>query len=240
MRLAVISDIHGNLAALESVLAEIRKLSVDAIHCLGDVVGYGPFPNECLDIVRTQCHTVIKGNHDSAVIGETPYSDFNEFGQAAIKWTTRNLRPENLEYLRSLPLMVVHEPVTLVHASPVNPESWTYILTTRTAEENLKAFSTDICFIGHTHVPVVIGSDSTINVFKGPDKSAEPPRRYIINVGSVGQPRNGDPRSAFGLLDTERWTYEPMHVEYDIAATSDAIRKAGLPAFLAKRLFRGV
>ena len=233
MRAAIISDIHGNLSALEAVFTKIDELKVDAIHCLGDIVGYGPFPNECVDLVRTRCLFTVKGNHDSGLLGETPTDYFNQHGKAAIRWTKDKVTPQNLEYLRSLPEKVVDDKFTLVHSSPLEPSEWTYLMNWDQAEENFAAFSTQFCFIGHTHVPVVIGEDSTVNAF-------EAGKRHIINVGSVGQPRDGNPNAAFGLLDLKEEAYTLVRVPYDISKTAKAIEEAGLPIFLARRLSQGI
>lgn len=233
MRVAIISDIHGNLPALESVLKEIEGLKVDAMYCLGDTVGYGPFPNECLDIVREKCRVVLKGNHDSGLIGETSLDDFNQHGVKAILWSQDQVRKENWEYIRTLPLFTVEDGVTLAHSSPRQPNAWNYILTLRAAQDNFASFSTDLCFIGHTHVPVIIGEDSSVNKFRREG-------RFIINVGSVGQPRDGNPQAAFGLYDSDLRNYSVIRVAYDIDRTAKAMQEAGLPEFLSRRLYQGV
>jgi len=233
MRIAIISDIHSNLPALEAVFQKIADLKVEAVYCLGDIIGYGPFPTECVDLVRTRCVAAIKGNHDSGLLGETPTDHFNHYGQAALKWTKNKIAPQNLEYLRSLPLTYTDHDCTFVHSSPHEPGEWTYLMSWDQAGENFSAFSTRLCFIGHTHVPVVIGEDSSMNRFR-------PGHRFIINVGSVGQPRDGNPESAFGLLDTDQKVYMLVRVAYDISKTAQAIQDAGLPAFLGRRLFQGM
>lgn len=233
MRIAIISDIHSNLSALEAVLSKIDEMKVDTIHCLGDIVGYGPFPNECVELVRTRCLYTVKGNHDSGLLGETPTDHFNQYGRTAIKWTQKKITEPNLEFLRALPDKGVDNAITLVHSSPKEPSEWIYLMTWAQAEENFAAFSTELCFIGHTHVPVVIGEDSSINNY-------QPGKRHIINVGSVGQPRDGNPDSAFGVLDLDEKSYTLVRVSYDISKTATAIEEAGLPVFLARRLFQGI
>jgi diadenosine tetraphosphatase ApaH/serine/threonine PP2A family protein phosphatase len=211
----------------------LDELKIDVSYCLGDTVGYGPFPNECVDLVRKHCSIVLKGNHDSGILGETSIEDFNQHGLKAILWSQKVITGQNLDYLRQLPFTSTLDHYTLAHASPYRPQRWTYVLTLRAAKENFRAFSTTICFIGHTHVPVIIGEDSTVNQFrKGP--------RFIINVGSVGQPRDGNPESAFGLYDTESDSYTLLRVPYDIDRTAKAINAAGLPPFLAQRLHQGI
>ena len=233
MRIAIISDIHSNLPALEEVLGKIVELKADATYCLGDIVGYGPFPNECVELIRTKCVTAVKGNHDSGLLGETPTEHFNRYGQAAIEWTKDKITSQGLEYLRSLQIQVVDRGITFVHSSPHKPAEWTYLMSSNQAKKNFSSFSTPLCFIGHTHVPVVIGDDSSMNKFVFG-------KRFIINVGSVGQPRDGNPESAFGLLDTKERSYRLVRVPYDISKTAQAIEDAGLPAFLGRRLFQGI
>jgi putative phosphoesterase len=232
MRIGLISDVHGNLPALETVLEALRDASVDTIFCLGDTVGYGPYPNECLALVREKCSVVLKGNHDSGLIGETSVEDFNQYGLKALLWSKERVTEENKEYLRELPFMVIRENITLAHASPLRPAEWSYILTLRAARVNFSAFTTTICFIGHTHVPVIINEDMSVGEFrKG--------TRCIINIGSVGQPRDGNPNACFAIYDTGEDTFALYRIPYDIQKTADAIVAAGLPEYLARRLFHG-
>jgi len=233
MLIAVISDIHGNLPAFQEVIKKTEELHAEIVYCLGDTVGYGPFPNECVDLVREKCAVVLKGNHDSGLTGETPLDDFNHYGVSAIQWSKTVVTKENCEYLRTLPFTAEEKGLTLAHSSPNKPQSWNYILTMRAAQENFAAFKTTLAFIGHTHVPVIIGEDGSVNRYK-------PGLRHIINVGSVGQPRDGNPDAAFGLYDTETTDYELVRVHYEVQKTARAIRDLGLPEFLAQRLFQGV
>jgi diadenosine tetraphosphatase ApaH/serine/threonine PP2A family protein phosphatase len=232
MRIGLISDIHGNLPALETVLGALRDAKVDTMFCLGDTVGYGPYPNECLALVREHCTVVLKGNHDSGLIGETSVEDFNQYGLKALLWSQARVTEEYKEYLRGLPFLIVKEDVTLAHASPLRPGEWSYILTLRSARINFSSFSTTICFIGHTHVPVIINEDLSVGEFK---KGS----RCLINIGSVGQPRDGNPNAAYGIYDTESTEFVLYRMPYDIQKTADAIIAAGLPEYLARRLFQG-
>ena len=233
MRVAIISDIHSNLEALQSVLFAIDDLRPDSIYCLGDIVGYGPYPNECVALVRERCAASVKGNHDSGVLGETPLAYFNQYGRRAVEWTKDRITSGNLAYLERLPLTQVIDDITLAHASPMKPEQWNYVFAWPEAKKAFRAFATTLCFIGHTHVPVMVGEDSKINIFR---KNC----RHLINVGSVGQPRDGNPRASFCMLDTESWTCELLRVEYNIERTAQAILDAHLPEFLARRLFQGI
>jgi diadenosine tetraphosphatase ApaH/serine/threonine PP2A family protein phosphatase len=233
MRLAVISDIHSNLPALTRTFEVIDGLSIDRVYCLGDIVGYGASPNECITLVRDRCAAVVKGNHDCGAIGEVPLEHFNTYGRSAIRWTKKHLTKKNSEYLQSLPLLHVEGDVTLAHASPLHPAEWRYIFAWPDAQRSFAAFGTRICFIGHTHIPVIVGEDGSVNVFRDG-------KRYLINVGSIGQARDGNPRASFGLLDTAAKSFEAMRIDYDIAATAQAILAANLPDYLAQRLFLGI
>ena len=232
MRIAVISDIHSNLEALTRVLATIDRFSVDRIYCLGDIVGYGPYPNECIDLVRKRCHVVVKGNHDSGVVGETPLEDFNSYGRSAIIWTRKKITKERSTYLELLPFHAIEEDVTLVHASPASPAEWTYVFSWPAAEEAFQAFNTSLCFIGHTHSPVIIADDGTIGALQRG-------KRYLINAGSTGQPRDGIPSACFALFDSESWTCTIERVTYDVKKTDRAIRARRLPPYLGIRLYTG-
>ncbi len=233
MRVAVISDIHANLPALEKVLTVIDQIGVDRILCLGDIVGYGAFPNECVALVRERCTAVVRGNHDSGAIDELPLDHFNTYGEIAMRWTRKHLSRENAAWIRSLQLMHVEDSVTIAHAAPLHPGAWRYIFAWPDAQKCFAAFGTQYCFIGHTHVPVVVGENGSVNQFKAGE-------RFLINVGSVGQARDGIPRASFGLLDTLRATYDTVRIEYDIEAAARAILQARLPDYLAQRLFLGI
>jgi putative phosphoesterase len=233
MRIAVISDIHSNLPALERVLAAAEAEKADKIVCLGDIVGYGPFPNECVNLVRQRCSTVVRGNHDAGAVGLLSTELFTDSGRAAIEWTRDRLTPENQEFLRETPIFVVADDITLTHATPDRPESWNYVATWKDAEAVFPHFPTPLCFIGHTHVPAMICADGTVNDYR-------PGLRHLINAGSVGQPRDGNPKASFVLLDTINGTVEILRVDYPVATTAAAIRDAGLPDFLARRLSLGI
>jgi putative phosphoesterase len=233
MRLAIISDIHGNLEALQHVLDRVHKEGAESLVCLGDIVGYGPFPNECVDLVRQSCSIVIRGNHDAGAVGTLSSTEFNKEGRLAIEWTRTHLIPENREFLKNLPVSVASDTVTFVHASPREPERWDYIATWKHFAEAFDHFNTTVCCIGHTHVPAIVSPDGKVNGYqKG--------KRHLINCGSVGQPRDGDPRASFALLDTELDVASIIRVPYNVEATAKAIIEAGLPEFLARRLSFGI
>lgn len=243
MRILVLSDIHSNLAALDAVL--MNAPSYDAVWCLGDIVGYGPAPNECVARVRALDALTLAGNHDWAVLGKAPLEHFREIARAALEWTRGALSPENTAWLDTLePLKVLPEyDMTLVHASPREP-IWEYIEDAETALENFPSFTTSSCLFGHTHRPIAYwlrAAERVLSTQTLPE--AQPYRlqpKLLLNPGSVGQPRDGDPRAAFALLDTDSKRLTYLRVEYDIAATQRAIIAANLPHRLAARLAQGV
>lgn len=228
MRYAVISDIHGNLEALKAALEHIETLDVDEIVCLGDVVGYGPNPNECIELVRMRCLHTVKGNHDAAAIDLMETMNMNKLAREAAIWTHDRLNPASKEYLMQLPLKTTIESATLVHASPHEPEEWHYIMTNLDAEIAFRHFDTAVCFIGHSHRPAIFS------------KNGVDMKKRIINVGSIGQPRDRDPKLSFGVFDTETLEYENIRLSYSVETTADKMFSAGLPSELAERLFYGL
>ena len=233
MKIAIISDIHSNLEALRRVFTSIEQHQADTIYCLGDIVGYGPHPNECVELVREKCAVVLQGNHDAGSFDAVPLEHFNEFGRVAMRWTKKTLTSENIEFLTGLVPSSSANEIALAHASPHEPSSWRYVLSWPDAARSFKAFNTKICFIGHTHVPMLVGEDRKVDDLR-------PRVKHIVNVGSVGQPRDGNPKASYGLFDTENWTYSNIRVAYDVDQTAQAILKERLPDFLAQRLFLGI
>jgi predicted phosphodiesterase len=235
------SDIHANFPALEAVLS--AAITVDAVWCLGDLVGYGPHPNECIERVASLPNlTCLTGNHDAAVTDSRNIDKFNDEAGHAIYWTRRNLTDANLEYLSKLSEMVETNWVTLAHGSPRNP-TWEYIIDPVTAMVNFAFFDTQIALVGHSHLPLAFVVDKTNDkidrrLLKAGDV-LQLDSRAILNPGSVGQPRDHDPRASFGILDPEAMTWELNRVEYDFKSTQAALKKAGLPAKLATRLGEG-
>jgi diadenosine tetraphosphatase ApaH/serine/threonine PP2A family protein phosphatase len=235
MIIRVISDVHSNLPALVSVLADRAGLEADVTFCLGDIVGYGANPSECIHLVRNACGAIVSGNHDSGVAGGTPRSHFNRAGAEAVDWTRGVLGPEELEWLAGLPLQDEREGMFLCHSDPALPEGWRYILTRGAAITALEAKPGGISLVGHTHLP---GAWSSGGVFSEAE-SGSLTGPLLINCGSVGQPRDGDPRAAYLLADTSAGTWKHVRVAYDLEAAAAGIRKAGLPDMLADRLFIG-
>jgi diadenosine tetraphosphatase ApaH/serine/threonine PP2A family protein phosphatase len=244
LRTAFISDIHANLEALEVVLADIETQGIDRIVCLGDIVGYGPQPNECADLVRKRSEVTVVGNHDYAALGRIDTLGFNEYARAAADWTTRALSPDTVAFLSELPLTRILDGMLLVHASPLDPERWTYVLSYQEAERQFAAFQERLCFIGHSHLPVVIEENGVqINALNFADNvplRLHRGRRYMVNVGSVGQPRDRDPRSGYAWYDDEMDAAMLRRLEYPVGKVQEKILSAGLPHFLAQRLEEGM
>lgn len=246
MEYAVIADVHSNLEALDAVLADIAKKNKDArrkrsVLFLGDAVGYGPDPNACVSSIRKNTIQGVAGNHDWAVLGLTDITYFNPDAQAAIRWTDEALTPENRNALEELPLLkrMEKDDLFLVHGSPYEPEEWHYLLYSMDAMVNFEYFSQRICLVGHSHLPFVMERKPTGGISAYTDAvKLDSACRYIINPGSAGQPRDGDPRASYLLLSDEEAEF--VRVPYDIEKTQRKMRAAGLPLPLIERLSRGV
>jgi diadenosine tetraphosphatase ApaH/serine/threonine PP2A family protein phosphatase len=239
MRVAVLSDIHSNAPALEAVLASLG--SVDQIWALGDIVGYGPHPDEVVARLREEGALAVQGNHDAAVLGRIPTGTFNAQARYAVEWTVGRITPATRAWLAAQPDARVESDFTLVHGSPREP-LWEYLISIPVARLNLGAFGTPYCLVGHTHHPLTFRDDSgQVEVLSAGDgvNLRLDERRCILNPGSVGQPRDGDPRACAMLLDTETREVEWRRVEYPVAETQRAIRALPLPVSLADRLMFG-
>ena len=240
MRYGIIGDIHSNLEAFEAVLDEIDKIKVDNIICLGDIVGYGANPNECIDKVRQLTDIVVIGNHDAGSIGQTDLNYFNWAAREACRWTEKVLTESNKTYLKHLGLTKGEEQTLSVHASPSKPEAWRYITSLGVAMHEFSCFDQSICFVGHSHLPITfVKRNAKFDFIKDTDFKLECGVSYIINVGSVGQPRDGDPRASFGLYNSDEGKVKIIRVAYDIGTAQQKIRREGLPDFLATRLAVG-
>jgi diadenosine tetraphosphatase ApaH/serine/threonine PP2A family protein phosphatase len=243
MRILILSDIHANLPAFQAVLADATG-QWDTIWFLGDLVGYGPNPNECVSLLCEYEHLSLAGNHDWAVLQKIEIEEFNRDAQRAIKWTARNLTPGSVAYLNALPALTEKESFTLAHGSPRSP-IWEYITDLETAFENFNHFATPYCLVGHTHVPMLIWLDEAGGQIGGyvPAHGEKVPlerQRLILNPGSVGQPRDGDPRAAYALLDTDQMLWEYRRASYDIAEVQTQMRSLAMPNKLVQRLAYGV
>jgi diadenosine tetraphosphatase ApaH/serine/threonine PP2A family protein phosphatase len=238
MRFLVFSDIHGNIEALERVLEEAERLRPDMIVSLGDVVGYGANPNECVSLVQQVASIRIGGNHDVAAAGIIDTDTFNSTAQKAIQWTTRAIRPRNRDTLGEYDTVRRYAECIFAHASPVSPMDWEYVYTINQANAIFEKISEKFIFIGHTHVPAIIEHNGVLGsrVVGGTFLAIAPESRYLVNVGSVGQPRDGIAAASFALLDVKKGTITIRRVPYDIRSAQDKIRSVGLPESLADRL----
>lgn len=240
MRVLVVSDIHANLNAFDAVLADAAG-QYEQIWSLGDIVGYGPRPNECIALLMELDHLAIPGNHDYGVLGRISLDDFNPDARSADLWTRERLTEASRRYLEALPETVTADGFTLAHGSPRAP-IWEYLLSARDAHESMAHFDTPVCLVGHTHVPVIFAAVKGGVAVLPPQPQAVivlDDGRYIINPGSVGQPRDGDPEAAYMLVDTVERTFSHRRVPYDVAGTQAEMRAAGLPPRLVARLAFG-
>ena len=240
MRIALISDIHANLEALETALADIDAKAIKHIVCLGDIINYGANPNECLNRVRQVSKIIIQGNHEAALMSDRIASTFNPNALQAILWTRRQISEEDRCIFSSLPFTHAEKDWTVVHGMLETPEEFEYLFDPADALRNFPLMNTPVCFYGHTHMPMLFSQKDKRSLHLAAGKyplSRE--NRYIINVGSIGQPRDHDPRLGYMIFDAEEFSIELVRLNYDIDTAAGKIRKAGLPTFLAERLRRG-
>jgi diadenosine tetraphosphatase ApaH/serine/threonine PP2A family protein phosphatase len=240
MRYSIFSDIHSNLEAYQAALKVMAPERIDRYICLGDIVGYGANPKECIELTRELVEKrgclCIAGNHDAAVAEMTPLTSFNTFARLAVIWTRKVIDPADSNFLSLLPLLKSEDGLVFVHSSPNTPQEWRYIYTLDEAYNNFEILREKICFIGHSHIPVVFKADNHFEYFVSSSFKIEAGFRYIVNIGSIGQPRDRDPRASFVIYDTEERSIEYKRVEYDIAKAQAKIIQAGLPQILAARL----
>ena len=240
MLYGIISDIHSNLEALTAVLDKCKELGVENYICGGDVVGYNANPSECLEIVRALPLTaIVKGNHDEQASEDHDISEFNPQAAKAIEWTREQLSTEQREYLKGLPMKARKGKITVVHATLDNPGMWGYVMEKFAAEASFSYQFSQVCFYGHSHVPVAFEKFGDVIGGGYEEIRVQPGHKYLVNVGSVGQPRDRDPRASFATYNTEDGTIKLHRVEYDIEATQAKILAAGLPDRLAQRLAEG-
>ncbi len=243
MRYAVISDIHGNVDALEAVLADISTRSIDISVCLGDIVGYYPDPEKCVSLVREHVTYALAGNHDYAAIGRLDHRNFTFYAYVAMEWTKEHLSAGAKEYLESLPIKIEMEGMFFTHSSPSNPQDFAQYVFPDSDEAIFEAFSSlvhKINFIGHTHWPSIMLQDDDRIILHNEDSIViNDDNYYLINVGSVGQPRNFDPHSCYAVYDSETREISLVRVAYDYSVTQKKVIKNNLPSFLAARLSKG-
>jgi diadenosine tetraphosphatase ApaH/serine/threonine PP2A family protein phosphatase len=239
MRFAIFSDLHANLEATEAVLADARSRDCSHFVCLGDVVGYNANPHECVEIVQKMECPVVKGNHDEQAALTESTRGFNALAETAINWTREHLTNEDKNWLRELSLTRQVGDFTIVHATLDAPDQWGYVFNSLDAVASFTYQQTTVCFFGHTHVPGAFVRDEGVKKMKVDQLTIEEPKKYFINVGSVGQPRDGDWRAAYCIYHVEKNLVEQRRVKYDLATAQQKIIQAGLPRLLADRLELG-
>ena len=239
MRYAVIADIHANLEALEVVLADSKEQKCTHYCCVGDVVGYNANPKECLDIVRSMGMPVVKGNHDEYCSSEEDLEGFNPHAAEAVNWTRKQLSMEDRQWLRDLKYVRLVASFSMVHATLDGPQRWGYVFDKLAAAASFTYQNTAVCFFGHTHVPVAFVRDSVVRGGTYSKFKTEPGKKYFVNVGAVGQPRDGNPKSGYVIYDLNEGTIELRRLDYDIAKAQQKNMAAGLPQRLADRLSLG-
>lgn len=240
MKYAIFSDMHGNLEAYTAVLNEMRKEGPSRYICAGDIVGYGADPSECIRLTKEIDPVIVCGNHDWAAVGKTSIEYFNEYAKRAVLWTSSALTAEEKGYLEALDLVHVDQEISLVHGTLMRPESFDYVFNAGTAYAVLDMMKTRVGIIGHTHVPAIYSlEDGKLDRTPGSIKQMSRGGKYLINVGSIGQPRDGDPRAAYCIWDIDTDTIEIKRVQYDIGKAQRKMLDAGLPERLAHRLMRG-
>lgn len=240
MKLGIFSDIHANLEALQRALDFFQEQRIDKYLCLGDIVGYGADPEECVALVRALPIVAVAGNHDRAVVARTELARFNTPARLALQWTREQLTPSSRAFLAKLKLVQIDRQFRLVHASPSSPAEWRYVLSEVDIAEELDAFKEQVCLIGHSHRPFAVAEGKGgIEYVSEPEFTVSGTLRYLINVGSVGQPRDGDPRLCVVIYDSEIKRLSFHRLEYDLVTAQNKMRAVGLPEVLARRLSSG-
>ncbi|MDB4434189.1 metallophosphatase family protein [Akkermansiaceae bacterium] len=239
MRIALFGDIHANLEALDAVLADAKEQGCSDWICMGDVVGYNADPVACLEKIRDADWPTVKGNHDDVASNADSLENMNPVAAAALSWTRDQLSGEHQEWLRNLRMVRQIEDFTVVHATLDQPQGWNYVTTKFDAMSNFSYQFTNLCFHGHTHVPRIFVRDNRVVEVPAETVTLDPRKKYFVNTGSVGQPRDGDWRACYVIYDLAAGTVSFRRVEYDIETTQKKIRDAGLPEMLAERLADG-
>jgi predicted phosphodiesterase len=239
MKYAVIADIHANWEAFQVVLNDAKEQKCTHYCCVGDVVGYGANPKECLDVVRDMGMPCVKGNHDEYCSSEDDLEGFNPHAAEAVRWTRKQLTPEDREWLRDLRYVRLVASFSVVHATLDGPQRWGYVFDKLMAAASFTYQNTSVCFFGHTHVPVAFVRDAVVRGGTYSKFRVEAGRKYFVNVGSVGQPRDGNPKAAYVIYDLDEGSIEIRRLDYDIPKTQKKIIAAGLPQRLADRLALG-
>ena len=241
MKFAFFSDVHANLTALKAAILDFRTEKIDRIFFLGDAVGYGPNPNQCAELIDEVSEVKLMGNHDYAALGlmETDY--FNQYAAESMNWTINSLSKKTIEILSDFEISAEIDKFMLVHASPKEPQQWHYILGMDDVEENFSHFDKQVCLVGHTHRPFIIytAEDGNCMISHKDEEKILDDRRYLINIGSIGQPRDSDPRSCYAIYDSDTAIIRLKRVAYDLGETQQQMVKLGLPEYLIERLAVG-
>jgi diadenosine tetraphosphatase ApaH/serine/threonine PP2A family protein phosphatase len=239
MRYAIFGDIHANWEALMTVMGDAQEQECTNFVCVGDVVGYNANPTECLEFVKALNCPVVKGNHDEEATQDRTLDELNPLAESALLWTRQQLSNENKQWLRELKLVRQVKDFTIVHATLDSPGSWAYVANRFDAMASFSYQLTPLCFYGHTHAPRIYEKDDTVRCLRDTDTTLRRNVKYFINVGSVGQPRDGDWRASYAVYDVEKQTVNIRRLEYDLRTAQQKIRDAGLPTILAERLALG-
>jgi len=242
LKYAIFGDIHGNFDALQSSIEHMREAEAEKFVCVGDVVGYGAQPGECVQAVKELTESVIAGNHEYAVCGKMGLEFFNAYAKEAIEWTQKQLSEDDLAYLRDLPLVQRVDSFTIAHSTLHAPEAFGYIETLYSAHMSLSFLDDQVCFVGHSHIPITFVLDldqKTLTYTMDEEVRLAPNHKALVNVGSVGQPRDENPRASYVIYDPEEGLVQVRRVEYDAEAAAQKIRDAGLPEVLSSRLVMG-
>lgn len=239
LKYGILSDVHGNRDALEAVLEAFEEEGVEQRICLGDLVGYGAEPRECIQLIQDHCDVVVAGNHDFAVLDRISTNYFNIFAQESTSWTRYHLSESDRSYLNDLGLVHHHNGLSVVHGTLYSPELFDYIQTSYDAHLSMDVLPGTICFLGHSHVPITFIQKKVIYYSLDPETVIDPKAKYIVNVGSVGQPRDNNPKAAYAVYDSAEGVVRIKRVRYDVERAVRKIRKAGLPAVLGERLRHG-
>jgi len=241
MRIAIISDVHANLEALTAVMHDIEKRNIERVFFLGDAVGYGADPNKCIRLIRDSCEIRLLGNHDYVAMGLENADHFNLMAKESIAWTQKTLKRKSIERMSDFEMEATFLDYYMTHASPEDPTDWNYLFAETDAARGFERFTQSVCFIGHSHIPgvFVLRPDETIGLHPPESFTANPDHRYIVNVGSVGQPRDGNKDACYVIVDTDGSKFEFRRVPYDLSAAQKKMRKAQLPEFLITRLASG-
>jgi len=242
MRYGLFSDVHSNIEAMTVVADALKKEGVDEYLCLGDFVGYYSNPNEVIELIRSlNCWKMVLGNHDAALLGTTSLTKFNAPAADAIRWTQTHIKPENIQFLKDLRMREEIGDIQLVHSSPLQSEEWHYLTSQEDLERNFRYFQGFICFFGHVHKPFIAEQrpDGSVQIIEQQDYALRKDCRYLVNVGSVGQPRDGNPKTCYLVYDTAAQTLSIRRPDYDFETTAKKTLEAGLSDYLANRLKTG-